>query len=193
MRVTLIGSSHCCFYLYERKYFTAPYVLSLFLFVKRMRSYFYRQLIIHCFRMNIIYFVVFYFHPIYQERENKFNQVSHSPFHTAHNPLSHFPSAMIRGLQKLETFDCSGCSLGPTLSNGLLEFHSQTLESVVINGNNISWIEPSAITGMTITISNIQTIRWIISPRYNILGLRKRPFPILRFKIPWNRIQSSIH
>ncbi|CAG0885055.1 unnamed protein product [Darwinula stevensoni] len=55
---------------------------------------------------------------------------------------------MIRRLGKLERFDCSGCGLGPTLWRGRLEFRSQALKVVSLFGNNISRLEPRAITGL---------------------------------------------
>ena len=67
--------------------------------------------------------------------------------YTGYNPLSKFPSAMIRSLRKLEEFYCSGCNLGPSLSNGLLNFRSKTLKLVVLWGNDISRLGPKYISG----------------------------------------------
>ncbi|CAG0901894.1 unnamed protein product [Darwinula stevensoni] len=68
-------------------------------------------------------------------------------FNIQSNPLLKFPSAVIKNLKKLETFWCSGCNLGPTLSSGLLAFQSKTLQSVVLTSNGIFRLEPGAITG----------------------------------------------
>ncbi|CAG0898887.1 unnamed protein product [Darwinula stevensoni] len=64
------------------------------------------------------------------------------------NPLSRFPSGILNGLEKLEEFSCSECHLGPTLSRGLLDFRSRALRVVHLDGNNISRLEPGAITGL---------------------------------------------
>ncbi|CAG0891210.1 unnamed protein product [Darwinula stevensoni] len=65
-----------------------------------------------------------------------------------HNPLSKFPSAVIKGLAKLEIFWCTECNLGPTLPSGLLQFRSKDLKLVSLWKNNISKLEPNAITGL---------------------------------------------
>ncbi|CAG0900556.1 unnamed protein product [Darwinula stevensoni] len=64
------------------------------------------------------------------------------------NPLSRFPSGILNGLEKLEEFSCSECNLGSTLSRGLLDFRSRALRVVHLDGNNISRLEPGAITGL---------------------------------------------
>ncbi|CAG0886993.1 unnamed protein product [Darwinula stevensoni] len=64
------------------------------------------------------------------------------------NPLSAFPSKIFKGLQKLQSFFCAGCNLGPTLSNGFLEFGSQALKVVSLLGNYVSRLESNAITGI---------------------------------------------
>ncbi|CAG0894713.1 unnamed protein product [Darwinula stevensoni] len=65
------------------------------------------------------------------------------------NPISTLPSAMIKNQKKLEEFSCSKCKLGPILSNGQLEFHSKALKDVYLKMNDISRLEPGAITGIT--------------------------------------------
>ncbi|CAG0898994.1 unnamed protein product [Darwinula stevensoni] len=69
-------------------------------------------------------------------------------FDIGHNPLSSFPSAVVKGLEKLEEFYCSGCNLGPTLLRGQLEFRSKTLKKMSLLDNNISRLEPEAIAGV---------------------------------------------
>ncbi|CAG0903698.1 unnamed protein product, partial [Darwinula stevensoni] len=69
-------------------------------------------------------------------------------FDLRYNPLSKFPSTVIASLEKLERFYCSGCNLGPTLSGGLLEFRSKSLELVSLWQNNVSRLEPGAIEGI---------------------------------------------
>ncbi|CAG0884489.1 unnamed protein product [Darwinula stevensoni] len=64
------------------------------------------------------------------------------------NPLLRFPSAILNGLEKLEEFSCNSCNLGPTLSSGLLDFHSKALRVVYLDENEISTLEPGAITGL---------------------------------------------
>ncbi|CAG0900915.1 unnamed protein product [Darwinula stevensoni] len=66
----------------------------------------------------------------------------------SYNPLSSFPSAVIKDMQKLEKFYCSGCNLGPTLLMGQLEFRSKTLKLVSLRENSISRLEPAAIGGI---------------------------------------------
>ncbi|CAG0884973.1 unnamed protein product [Darwinula stevensoni] len=66
----------------------------------------------------------------------------------SYNPLSEFPSTVIKSLRKLEEFYCSGCNLGPTLSNGLLRFRSKTLKLVVLWENGISRLGPKDISGI---------------------------------------------
>ncbi|CAG0886944.1 unnamed protein product, partial [Darwinula stevensoni] len=65
------------------------------------------------------------------------------------NPLSVFPSAVIKSLERLEEFRCGECNLGPILSSGLIEFRSQSLKAVSFSGNGISRVEPGAIAGLT--------------------------------------------
>ncbi|CAG0902258.1 unnamed protein product [Darwinula stevensoni] len=63
------------------------------------------------------------------------------------NPLVQFPSAIVNGLKKLEKLWCQGVMLGPTLPSGFLQFQSNTLKIVIFEFNNISRLEPGAITG----------------------------------------------
>ncbi|CAG0896790.1 unnamed protein product [Darwinula stevensoni] len=66
-----------------------------------------------------------------------------------YNPLPKFPSSVIKSLSKLQTFLCPNCNLGPTLTKGMLEFHSKTLGTVSLWNNGISIMESEAITGVT--------------------------------------------
>ncbi|CAG0899119.1 unnamed protein product, partial [Darwinula stevensoni] len=50
-------------------------------------------------------------------------------------------------MKKLEKFLCQGATLGPTLSSGFLEFHSNALKLVDLRNNGISRLEPGAISG----------------------------------------------
>ncbi|CAG0900481.1 unnamed protein product [Darwinula stevensoni] len=70
-------------------------------------------------------------------------------FNIGYNPLSELPLRVIKSMEKLEEFFCSGCSLGPTLSSGLLEFRSKAFKWVVLWSNGISRLEPRAIKGLT--------------------------------------------
>ncbi|CAG0899762.1 unnamed protein product [Darwinula stevensoni] len=89
------------------------------------------------------------------------------------NPLSSLPSAVIKGLGKLEKFFCSGCNLGPTLLMGQMEFCSKTLKVVSLWENNISRLEPGALTGV-----NGETTVYL--SRNNITLLEENAFrPIL--------------
>ncbi|CAG0892915.1 unnamed protein product [Darwinula stevensoni] len=65
-----------------------------------------------------------------------------------YNPISVFPSAVIKGLERLEEFTCVFCNLGPTLSSGLLEFHSSSLMKVLLGFNEISAVDAGSITGV---------------------------------------------
>ncbi|CAG0893329.1 unnamed protein product [Darwinula stevensoni] len=64
------------------------------------------------------------------------------------NRFSKFPSAWIKGLQKLEDFYCRNCSLGPILAKGFLEFRSTSLRKMDLRENNITKLEPGAITDL---------------------------------------------
>ncbi|CAG0900618.1 unnamed protein product [Darwinula stevensoni] len=112
---------------------------------------------------------------------NKIVAIEENGWHTpnlrelgiGYNPLSSLPSAVIKGLGKLEKFYCSGCNLGPTLLMGQLEFRSKTLKVVSLWNNNISRLEPGALTGV-----NGETTVYLI--RNNITLLEESAFrPIL--------------
>ncbi|CAG0904011.1 unnamed protein product [Darwinula stevensoni] len=65
------------------------------------------------------------------------------------NPITEVEHGFFENLKKLWQFSCNNCNLGPTLFNGTLEFHSETLRYVSLGGNNISSLESHAITGFT--------------------------------------------
>ncbi|CAG0885522.1 unnamed protein product [Darwinula stevensoni] len=65
------------------------------------------------------------------------------------NPIGDFPTGFFVSFEKLNTFDCASCDLGPTLRSGSLEFQTQALKSLFLIANNISTVEPGAITGVT--------------------------------------------
>ncbi|CAG0903943.1 unnamed protein product, partial [Darwinula stevensoni] len=79
-------------------------------------------------------------------------------FDIGFNPLVQFPSAIVNGLKKLEKFWCHGIMLGPTLPSGFLQFQSNTLKMVAFEVNNISRLEPGAITG-TLILSHVDNCR----------------------------------
>ncbi|CAG0884971.1 unnamed protein product [Darwinula stevensoni] len=64
------------------------------------------------------------------------------------NPIMKLPASVIKSLQSLETFQCGGCHLGPNLPPGALVFRSKTLRKVMLSSNNISRLDPGAITGI---------------------------------------------
>ncbi|CAG0899904.1 unnamed protein product [Darwinula stevensoni] len=65
-----------------------------------------------------------------------------------HNPLSKFPSAVIRRLGKLQEFYCLGCNLGTSLAKGQLEFRTEVLKTVSLQDDSLSQIEPGALAGV---------------------------------------------
>ncbi|CAG0884911.1 unnamed protein product [Darwinula stevensoni] len=65
------------------------------------------------------------------------------------NPITGFPHGFFEGFDNLVQFDCNSCKLGPTLFNGTLNFRSENLTELSLIHNNISTIEPDAITGLT--------------------------------------------
>ena len=69
-------------------------------------------------------------------------------FHIDYNPMSVFPAAVIKGIERLEEFTCVFCNLGPTLSSGLLEFRSSKLKKVLLGFNEISTLDAGSITGI---------------------------------------------
>ena len=64
------------------------------------------------------------------------------------NPVSEFPTGFFASFEKLMMFYCSNCNLGPTLHSGSLEFNSQDLDLVLLDGNNIETVEPGAFSGI---------------------------------------------
>ncbi|CAG0903702.1 unnamed protein product [Darwinula stevensoni] len=62
------------------------------------------------------------------------------------NPVSELPQGLFQGFENLFSFACSSCNLGPILKTGSMEFRSQDLGSVYLDGNGISSLEPYAIT-----------------------------------------------
>ncbi|CAG0895674.1 unnamed protein product [Darwinula stevensoni] len=64
------------------------------------------------------------------------------------NPIVKLPASVMKSLQSLETFQCGGCHLGPNLPPGALAFRSKTLRKVMLSCNNISRLDPGAITGL---------------------------------------------
>ncbi|CAG0891884.1 unnamed protein product [Darwinula stevensoni] len=62
------------------------------------------------------------------------------------NPISTIPSRFFEGMENLEEFQCQWCNLGPAISDGSMEFRSQTLKSVYLRNNIISSFEPGGIS-----------------------------------------------
>ncbi|CAG0902846.1 unnamed protein product [Darwinula stevensoni] len=65
------------------------------------------------------------------------------------NPVSELPAGFLSGFEKLAMFYCSDCNLGPTLHSGSLEFDSQDLDLLFLDGNNIATVEVGAFSGLT--------------------------------------------
>ncbi|CAG0887766.1 unnamed protein product [Darwinula stevensoni] len=77
------------------------------------------------------------------------------------NPVTEFPRGFFTGFENLKVFYCINCKLGPILHSRSLEFNSQALEFLFLNGNDISALEAGAISGF-----NGNTI---ISLDYNLI------------------------
>ena len=68
-------------------------------------------------------------------------------FHSGGNPIRAIPTELVNGFADLVNFSCMRCSLGPTIHSGTLNFNSNALEQVELGYNEISIMEPEAITG----------------------------------------------
>ncbi|CAG0893760.1 unnamed protein product [Darwinula stevensoni] len=67
----------------------------------------------------------------------------------SYNPISELPTGFFDGLENIVAFDCISCKLGPILAAGSMEFPGATLEYLYLFHNNITFVEPGAITGLT--------------------------------------------
>ncbi|CAG0899427.1 unnamed protein product, partial [Darwinula stevensoni] len=87
------------------------------------------------------------------------------------NRLSKLPSVIIKNLKKLKEFECEDCGLGPTLSTGQLGFASPALMKVDLQNNEISKVEPGAITGDSGLLKSRECFRDLIGIVQDIMAL----------------------
>ncbi|CAG0904410.1 unnamed protein product, partial [Darwinula stevensoni] len=71
------------------------------------------------------------------------------PPHPGYNPISELPTGFFDGLENIVIFDCISCKLGPTLAAGSMEFPGAALEHLHLEYDNITFVEPGAITGLS--------------------------------------------
>ncbi|CAG0878619.1 unnamed protein product [Darwinula stevensoni] len=63
------------------------------------------------------------------------------------NPVSEVQPGSFNNLRHLQYFNCSSCSLGPTLTAGFFAFNSTFIYQIDLYNNSISMLEPQAISG----------------------------------------------